>query len=304
MAVATALIAGAATAADGYGSRYKLHRDRPADVEVDLGAIDEMGPIPRLLVPGAGPAGGERIRLQPPPGAGGTATGGFGLLPDPAEPPLPVRKPPPPAVVTAEESFQTSGPEISAPTREARPDTVVDQEPPALPPVETPPRAAKGFEPPPPIGAPPRAEAESAVPPPPAAPKLTPRTAATAEPADQMAAKPRVSGPSVITQSGGAVRIAFGAGSADLPEDAVAELDALALSMTADSRLRLQLTAYAKGAEDNPSAARRLSLARALAVRGHLIDKGIRSTRIDVRALGDRAEGGPMDRVDLKILAP
>ena len=38
-----------------------------------------------------------------------------------------------------------------------------------------------------------------------------------------------------------------------------------------------------------------------LAVRAFLIDEGVRSTRIDVRALGNRFEGGPSERVDIVI---
>ena len=52
---------------------------------------------------------------------------------------------------------------------------------------------------------------------------------------------------------------------------------------------------------DQASQARRLSLSRALTVRSYLISQGVRSTRIDVRALGARASDGPADRVDLLI---
>ncbi len=71
--------------------------------------------------------------------------------------------------------------------------------------------------------------------------------------------------------------------------------------MKGDDALRLQLLAYAGGAAQTPSQARRLSLSRALAVRARLIEKGIRSTRIDVRALGNKSEGGPPNRVDIII---
>jgi outer membrane protein OmpA-like peptidoglycan-associated protein len=57
--------------------------------------------------------------------------------------------------------------------------------------------------------------------------------------------------------------------------------------------------AFAQGTEDTASQARRLSLSRALAVRTYLIDQGIRSTRMDVRALGATADQGPLDRVDI-----
>jgi outer membrane protein OmpA-like peptidoglycan-associated protein len=70
----------------------------------------------------------------------------------------------------------------------------------------------------------------------------------------------------------------------------------------AGNEQRLTVKAYAAGQSSNASQARRLSLSRALAVRSYLIDKGIRSTRIDVQAMGapDNANG-PADRVDLTL---
>ena len=50
---------------------------------------------------------------------------------------------------------------------------------------------------------------------------------------------------------------------------------------------------------DAESQARRKALARGLEVRKYLIGKGVRSNRIDVRALGTKSEGGPADRVDI-----
>ena len=62
------------------------------------------------------------------------------------------------------------------------------------------------------------------------------------------------------------------------------------------------MQAFAGGSSGSPSVARRLSLSRALAVRAFLIEEGVRSTRIDVRALGNRAEGGPAERVDVVLV--
>ncbi len=61
--------------------------------------------------------------------------------------------------------------------------------------------------------------------------------------------------------------------------------------------LRVQLLAYAGGEALSSSKARRLSLSRALAVRSYLIENGLRSTRIDVRALGDKTTEEPVNRV-------
>ena len=78
-------------------------------------------------------------------------------------------------------------------------------------------------------------------------------------------------------------------------------LDRVARRLESDSRLRVHLAAYAGGPGSPAGAARRLSLARALAVRSYLIDKGVSSTRIDVRAFGGRTAGGAPDRVDATI---
>jgi outer membrane protein OmpA-like peptidoglycan-associated protein len=89
-------------------------------------------------------------------------------------------------------------------------------------------------------------------------------------------------------------------GASALTENNKSELSQLA-SRLAGSTDRLQLKAYASAEGGTASAARRLSLSRALTVRSQLIAKGIRSTRIDVRALGI-AESGEPDRVDVLLL--
>jgi outer membrane protein OmpA-like peptidoglycan-associated protein len=64
---------------------------------------------------------------------------------------------------------------------------------------------------------------------------------------------------------------------------------------------RIQLEAYGGAPGDKSSDARRLSLKRALAVRQLLIDNGVPSNRIDVRAMGGIDDKGPTDRVDVFI---
>jgi outer membrane protein OmpA-like peptidoglycan-associated protein len=99
--------------------------------------------------------------------------------------------------------------------------------------------------------------------------------------------------------AGGDMRLAFGPGSAELTDTARQDLLALARSLSRDASSRIQLLAYAADDGEGASKARRLSLSRALAVRAFLIDQGVRSTRMDVRALGSNVEGGPADRVDV-----
>lgn len=66
---------------------------------------------------------------------------------------------------------------------------------------------------------------------------------------------------------------------------------------------RVQLEAYGGTPGDKSSDARRLSLKRALAVRQLLIDDGVPSARIDVRAMGGVDDKGPVDRVDVFVRA-
>ena len=101
------------------------------------------------------------------------------------------------------------------------------------------------------------------------------------------------------TTSGDTVTITFEKGGAELAENAAGALTTVIAALEADSNARLQLKAYADGSGGSASAARRLSLSRALAVRSYLIDSGVSSTRIDVRALGAKYESGPPDRVDV-----
>jgi outer membrane protein OmpA-like peptidoglycan-associated protein len=66
---------------------------------------------------------------------------------------------------------------------------------------------------------------------------------------------------------------------------------------------RIELEAFAGAPGDKSTDARRLSLKRALAVRQLLIDDGVPSNRIDVRAMGGVDDKGPADRVDVFIRA-
>ena len=100
--------------------------------------------------------------------------------------------------------------------------------------------------------------------------------------------------------SGG--RIIFAGGSAELPDEAKVVLQGVVSRLLDDEDNRIQLLAYAEGTAEMVSQARRLSLSRALAVRSYLIGEGVRSTRMDVRALGSNIEEGPADRVDLILV--
>lgn len=97
------------------------------------------------------------------------------------------------------------------------------------------------------------------------------------------------------------LQVAFEPTEINLPGPSRSELKDFADRLRSDERLRVQLLAYADGAGLSPSKARRMSLSRALSVRSYLIENGIETSRIDVRALGNNAPSAPLDRVDVKV---
>jgi outer membrane protein OmpA-like peptidoglycan-associated protein len=86
-----------------------------------------------------------------------------------------------------------------------------------------------------------------------------------------------------------------------LSSKAALGLKNVATALSNDPALRIELLAYAGQSREPVSQARRLSLSRALAARSKLIEQGVRSTRIDVRALGNKSAGGPADRIDIIV---
>lgn len=157
-------------------------------------------------------------------------------------------------------------------------------------------------------------ESHSAAPPaPPPTPMPTlpttpPPAAVLVPPAPVVPTRPEPPPPPVPVVAGAAgqvsplpdgIRVTFGAGSSDLNPDTAAAIKEFGEQLLKDPALDVNLVASAVGAPDDPSTPRRLSLARALAVRAVLINEGIPSPRIYVRAMGGVAGQGPADRVDL-----
>jgi len=162
------------------------------------------------------------------------------------------------------------------------------------------PPAAVASAPEPAPEAPPMAEAPPPAPPAPPEPKPV---AKAPPPPEQTAALPKPPAGGTAFKVGTTHAIAFGAGSASLPNDAAATLKAAAELLNSNAALRVQIKAYAAGEKDNESKARRLSLSRALGVRSVLIKEGVQPTRIDVRALGSQVPDGAPDRVDLSVVS-
>lgn len=147
-------------------------------------------------------------------------------------------------------------------------------------------------------------------PPPPALPTETPATAALTPivppaPTSELAPPPPPPVSKTATTEAkpthGGLQLTFGVSDADLNQASVDAIKQFAGAEAAGTNT-YNVLAYAAGSANDPSAARRLSLSRALAVRSALITDGVASSRIFVRALGSQTGGGPADRVDINRL--
>lgn len=96
------------------------------------------------------------------------------------------------------------------------------------------------------------------------------------------------------------LRIEFTLNESALSSSAHDEIAAFAADVQRQSS-RLLIKAYAGPPRDASSTARKLSLRRALSVRNRLIESGVVSGRIHVRALGGTSDSGPQDRVDIVL---
>lgn len=295
-----------ADAANRFGPGVLVRTARPAPTGAGAAKVPPSRLIAVPSLPGrpapqlgrgskASPSGSSApVRAAPPPLRQASVS-------PPSAPPTPVATPaaaPPP------------------PARVAAPPPPAPLPPPAPPPAPAMQQAASA-PPPAPVPTPPTPPA----PPVPAAipaaattptPAVVPATVTTpAAPASQIAALPAATSSAATSSAtaAGSGRLSFDGGSAALSDGARQELDRLATTLAGNEAQRLQVVAYAASQGSNTSAARRLSLSRALAVRSYLIDKGIRSTRIDVRAMGTpegasaAAGAGPADRVDLVLVS-
>lgn len=313
-------------------SMPKSHLNLPEGSLPAPTAGDERSSPRRLLPPSAAPDRQAPARpVEPPPPARLSAAPPPAA---PAAPPASAAPPLAPPVAAPAEAPKPVAPPSARPAPPAPPQSAARVSPPpppvppSAPPVAAPPVAAPKVAPPapPPAGLPPvspstatvrppaatamRAPAEdrpAAAPPalrppaPPAtaAPKQT-ETAAVAPP--PAAGRPGAAfGSVVVSPDGNRYEIPFAPESTDLPDNAAPALDDLAARMQKNPDLRIQLMGYAGTRSGSASQARRASLFRALAIRTHLMKHGIRSTRMDVRALGQGNEQGSPDRVDIVV---
>ena len=91
----------------------------------------------------------------------------------------------------------------------------------------------------------------------------------------------------------------FDASSSEISTTAQKKLDALVSQMNTSPGMRVQIRAYAGKNNNGQSGARRMALSRGLIVRAYLTDRGIKPTRLDIRALGSKTDKTPPDHVNI-----
>ena len=264
-------------------------------VSVDLSVLNDGG----VQTPSALPAYAEgRNLLVPPPKLPVSQLHVAPLSAPKLVAPAPKTAPTPKKVAKARpKKVEPSMPAVE-PAPAPAPKVAVSDAPPPAPPAPKELKKAKAVieKPavaPPPAPAPPAPVKTKAPPPPPkvaTAPKPAevPKTIAAAN-------------AGIEIKPGLATRIEFGETATKIPGESKDRLRTLAEGVRDKADFRLQLMAYAGAEGLSASKARRMSLSRALSVRSFLIENGVRSTRIDVRALGNKTSEKPANRVDVNI---
>ena len=292
----------------GTGPAAAPFMTRPQGLAPRLGLLlpGNKNPVSQLHV--AAPKGTARIKLKRPGSKVEKAAKRVARKKPPAKKPE-IKKPEPPKVAAAKppEPLITA-PAPPAPKAVAKTTPKPVAKPPASKPMEK--ATAKPSQPPTPA---PQQPAKAAPPPLPKpvvkkptasmpAPPKAPVVAAKPKPESKAKEQAAVAPAPKETKTGQALRVTFGATASKLPAAAKNDLKALTKKIKGKDNLRLQLMAYAGGKSLSASKARRMSLSRALSVRSFLIENGVQSTRIDVRALGSKTTEKPLNRVDVNIV--
>lgn len=249
-------------------------------VIVDLGAIDAN--TPQLLVPGES---GTPVKLRPPAGITPPAAGGAIKLRPP--PSMVKRTMPAPTTETARKPREAASPKA--------PEVAKAAPAPAAKPKDS--EVAKATSPPAAPKAPPPAARRGR--PTPITPQAKQKEAEAAEPADVETAA--LVAPEKTPSPPDEFTIPYGTRDADVPERADDDLRLLAARMVKNSDLRVEFIAYASDPDESVSRSRRLSLERAVNVRKMLLDAGVDSSRVNLRALGEQSGNGDPDRIDVVV---
>lgn len=104
---------------------------------------------------------------------------------------------------------------------------------------------------------------------------------------------------STFSDSGDLLVLEFSSDATILSSENESKLKTLASRLKSNETISVRIMSYARDEESGSSKARRQSLSRALAARSVLLDEGVRSTRIEVRALGNKVQE---DKIYLEII--
>jgi outer membrane protein OmpA-like peptidoglycan-associated protein len=96
--------------------------------------------------------------------------------------------------------------------------------------------------------------------------------------------------------------VAFAPASEKLDTNAAGQIDNIVGMLQGQNQKIITLNAYAPMPKSNDEQeARRIALARALAVRSYMVSRGVATNRIDIRAVGPAGDNLGDDRVDIKV---
>ncbi len=98
------------------------------------------------------------------------------------------------------------------------------------------------------------------------------------------------------------LQLTFAPGQSDLSPASATAIKQFVQATPNGGAATFNVLAYAANVPNDPSAPRRLSLARAISVRIAMMADGVPSAAIYLRALGAQGGGGPPDRVDISAL--
>ena len=101
------------------------------------------------------------------------------------------------------------------------------------------------------------------------------------------------------SESGCVGVVLFAPDSSVISFDAEKELEKIYRFLLKNPDVNLRLQSYASLIDETGHKARRLSLSRALAMRSYFVEKGIHSTRIELRPLGYKEDVSPLDKVEV-----
>ena len=105
----------------------------------------------------------------------------------------------------------------------------------------------------------------------------------------------------IPSHTGGATKLSFNGSETSLNSAGKARLDAIAAQLQSSESQRLAIRAYASADKGQEVLARRIALARGLAVRAYLIEQGVGALRINVQSVGNKQGNNTPNEVVLEL---